>query len=150
MPFPPSRMPASVEVSIKLIVCLSVRTTVRVTPSGRMGAFYHKALECYKGFEYKAFRAYIIRKMTVFYKAHGFCQTRAAKSVPTASMEAEVGYVVNLATGAVVNKSYTMSDDGSDEEDGEGGSGAASEAGGNGAALADAAPPAAAPAEGSS
>ena len=112
-----------------------------------------KALKRYKGFEYKEFHAYITRKMVVFYKEHGFCQTKGVKLVPDdadASLEAEVGDVVNLSTGAVVNKSYTMSDDGSDEEDSEGGSCTASEACGNGAALAVAEPPAAATAGGSS
>jgi len=56
--------------------------------------------------------------------------------VPDESMDAEVSDGITVNNGAVVDKSYTMSDPGSDEEDGERGSGAGSEAGGNGAPAA--------------
>ncbi len=36
--------------------------------SGKMETLYHKSLERYKGFEYKAFHAYIIGKMTTYYR----------------------------------------------------------------------------------
>ena len=86
--------------------------------------------ERYKDFPYKEFHKYIARKMTAFYKRHGFPATKASKVVqePDESQELNVGDVVALEGGGAINKSYTMSDGSSDDDEEEGAAGGAAPA----------------------
>ena len=73
----PPRVPETYQVSKELVSYLE--TLVAFTPyykaddprmSGKMEAFYAKAMERYKPYTYKEFHEYISRKMTNFFKKH--------------------------------------------------------------------------------
>ena len=116
----PPRVPETYQVSKELVSYLE--TLVAFTPyykaddprmSGKMEAFYAKAMERYKPYTYKEFHEYISRKMTNFFKKHVPPDADVDEEDKAGSgAEGDVVHVGPLDADAIVTpRRYRLEDD---------------------------------------